>query len=95
MSEKASVAIMVRITPAMMSKVQGVAAAIGQKPATLARMGLVELVNRLAAQAPELSPEISQVVAAAAARGIDVRQTLVTALEAKLAQDASQPPAAA
>lgn len=86
---------MVRITPATMAKVQAVAAATGQKPATLARMGLIELVNRLAEQAPAMAPEIAQIVAAATARGIDVRQTLVAALENKLADQASDPSVAA
>lgn len=93
--EKLSESIMVRVTPSDMVRIGTLARSSGVKPATLARMGLLELINRLSAQAPELSPEVAHMVAAAAARGVDVRQTLTAALEAKLADDASNPQAAA
>jgi hypothetical protein len=92
--EKNSEAILIRITPSIRAKVEGVAAATTLKPATLARMGLIEIVERLGARAPEISPETARIVAAAAQRGVDVQRVLADALEASLAAQAAQPPAA-
>lgn len=80
---------MVRITPSIMQQVAQVSAKAGLKPATLARMGLLEVVERLGAQAPEISPEIARAIASANERGVDVARVLTDALEAKLTADAT------
>ena len=84
---------MVRITPSILMRVEATALRSGLKPATLARMGLLEVVDRLGAQAPEIAPEIARAIAAAAERGVDVAQVLADSLEAKLATDAQKPSA--
>lgn len=86
--EKNSAAIMVRITPTIMARVSAVAAQSGLKPATLARMGLLEVIERLSAQAPEISPEIARAIASARARGVDVQRVLTDALESQLVAEA-------
>lgn len=80
---------MVRITPGIMARVELVAKRSGLKPASLARMGLLEVVDRLSAEAPEMDPEEAKAVAAARARGLNVRQVLTDALEAKLMAEAA------
>lgn len=94
--EKKTESIMVRVSPAILARVEAAAIKSGLKSATLARMGLIEVADRINASAPEMAPEIACAVAQARARGIDVTRVLTDALEAKLAADATAPtPAAA
>ncbi len=90
--EKKSESIMVRITPELLQRVVGVSTRTGLPPAVLARMGLIEVTERLSAQAPEISPEIAAIVATARARGLDVRKVLTDALEAQLSAEAAAAP---
>jgi hypothetical protein len=87
--EKNSEAIMVRVTPTIMREVEEAQRLSGLKPATLARMGLLEVVARLRAEAPEVSPDVARAIAVANARGIDVAKVLTDALEAKVTADAA------
>lgn len=85
--EKSSEAIMVRVTPTQMVRVASVAAKSGIKPATMAKMGLLEVIDRLEAQAPGVDPLTAAMIANARARGIDVGAVLTAALTASYAAD--------
>lgn len=89
--EKNTEAIMIRISPTLLERVEAVAAKTKLKPAALARMGLIEVVDRLAATTPVIDPALAAAVAAAKARGLDVEQILTAALEAHTETGAAQP----
>lgn len=80
---------MVRLTPTDMRRVAAVAQVAGIKPATLAHMGLLEVVQRLEARAPEVPPEVATALASARARGVDVLRVLTDALEANVQAEAA------
>lgn len=85
--EKCTANIMIRVSPGVLARVQAIAATTGIKPATLARMGLLELVERLGSKAPAVDPETAAMLETARLRGVDVRRVLADALEAKIAAE--------
>lgn len=64
--------LMVRLTEEVMDELERIQETKGIKPADVARMGLVEVMQRLQAGAPAVNPELAQMVAKAEEHGLDL-----------------------